>query len=116
MRQISAEIDQASWLDRFHDRQLVAWQTRMLCSWLVKLTPDMSPEAAKEFIAEAANISLDGAVQPSSSKEFKKVQSKGKPTRKDFYDMDDEEIEKYLGKAENQEGSYEQLLGGFAKR
>jgi hypothetical protein len=114
MRQISAEIDQATWMDRFHHRQLIAWQTRMICSWMVKLTPDIEPDMAKELISEALDISLDGAVH--SSKIDKPKDTVKKPTRKDFYEMGDEEIEKYLGSADNPVGSYEQLLGGFKSR
>jgi len=114
MRQIIAEIDQADWIEKFHTRQLIAWQTRMICSWLVKLTPDMSPETAQDLMSEAANISLDG--QESSKQEKPKVVNSSTPTRKDFYNMSDEEIEQHLGVADNPEGSFEQLLSGFRGR
>ncbi len=62
---------------------------------------------------EAASISLDGAAPtkptaPSSAQV-------GLPTRKDFYGMSDEEIEKYLGQGDNGDGSFEQLLQGFGR-
>jgi len=114
MRQISAEIDQANWIEKFHHRQLIAWQTRMLCSWLVKLTPDMTPETASDLMAEAAAISLDG--QEAAVKKSTDLPSSYKPTRKDFYNMSDEEIEKHLGSADNPDGSFEQLLSGFRGR
>lgn len=111
MRQISAEIDQADWIEKFHHRQLIAWQTRMICSWLVKLTPDMTPEMAQELMKEASAIALDGQEVDSSQPSVSNNSSK--PTRRDFYDMSDEEIEQYLGKADNPDGSFEQLLRGF---
>jgi hypothetical protein len=116
MRQISAEIDQANWIQGFQQRQLVAWQTRMLCSWLVKLTPDIEPDSARKFMEEAQNISLDGEGHSPPPEQSSKKTPTGKPTRKDFYDMTDEEIEQNLGQAENPDGSFEQLLQGFGKR
>lgn len=116
MRQISAEIDQAAWIEKYHQRQLVAWQTRMLCSWLVKLTPDMSPETAKKMMEEAASISLDGTErQENSVPTVKMTKTSAIPTTEDFYNMSDEEIEQYLGKGENREGSFESFRTGFVR-
>lgn len=113
MRQISAEIDQAEWLEKFHQRQLIAWQTRMICSWLVKLTPDMTPEMAKKLIEEASDISLDGTQNSRTTESPKVQQISDKPSRRDFYNMTDDEIEEHLGTADNPEGSFEKLMGGF---
>ncbi len=114
MRQISAEIDQAAWIEKYHQRQLIAWQTRMICSWMVKLTSDLTPESGKSLMQEAANITLDGAATPnlSDSQEMPSTV----PTRKDFYSMSDEEIEKHLGQGDNGDGSFEQLLQGFGRQ
>lgn len=109
MRQISAEIDQSAWLEKFHQRQLIAWQTRMICSWLVKLTPDMTPDMAKKLLEEAASISLDG----NQGSRVVSPPEESKITRRDFYDMSDDEIEQHLGVADNPAGSFEKLMGGF---
>ena len=113
MRQISAEIDQAAWIEKYHQRQLTAWQTRMICSWLVKLTPELTPESAKSLMDEAASISLDGAAPAKTSNTQRPV---GVPTRRDFYNMSDEEIEQHLGQGDNGDGSFEQLLQGFGRQ
>lgn len=78
---------------------------------MVKLTPDMSQEMAQNLMREAASISLDG--QEINPEDSPKVSNSSKPTRRDFYDMDDDEIEQYLGVADNPDGSFEQLLRGF---
>lgn len=75
----------------------------------------MAPEQAKSFMREAAGISLDGQTSGSTEEASSKKVS-NLPTRRDFYDMDDEEIERHLGKADNPEGSFEKLLGGFRNR
>jgi hypothetical protein len=118
MRQISASIDEADWQKQFYSRQLVAWQTRMICSWMVKLTPDMEPKMAKQLLEEASEISLDGMSPTQTSNEGNKASkvTQSVPTRKDFYDMNDEEIERYLGQGDNGNGSFEALLKGFGRR
>jgi hypothetical protein len=107
-------------MENFAQRQLVAWQTRMTCSWMVKLTPDIEGDMANKLLEEASNISLDGATpdqeeESPTSKAKPKVSSK-LPTKQDFYDMSDDEIEKYLGTGENSEGSFESLRAGLGKR
>ena len=118
MRQISAAIDEAVWTERFNDRQLVAWQTRMICSWLVKLTPDMSEEAAKQLLEEAQGISLDG-MNPSvegNNTQKKSSPVSAKPTKNDFYKMSEQDIENSLGQADNGDGSFEALMGSLGLR
>lgn len=118
MRQISAAIDEAEWSKRFNDRQLIAWQTRMMCSWMVKLTPDMSSDMANQLLKEAQGISLDG-MNPSVEDEEVKPSAKSSsklPTKKDFYKMSEEDIEANLGTADNAEGSFEALMGSLGRR
>jgi len=116
MRQISAAIDEAAWIEAYKQRQLVAWQTRMLCAWLVKLTPDMTPEMSKNMMEEVMAISLDQVTENASDPTSQKPKvSPGLPTRKDFYNMSDDEIEASLGTADNGNGSFEQLMAGFQK-
>lgn len=118
MRQISAAIDEDTWNKRFSDRQLVAWQTRMICSWLVKLTPDMSSDMANQLLKEAQGISLDG-MNPSVDDGKSPIVNKSsvnKPTKQDYYKMSEEEIESNLGKADNEDGSFEALMGSLGRR
>lgn len=80
---------------------------------MVKLTSDMQPDMAKQLIEEASNISLDST---NPSKDAPKSTSKAAPgvaTKKDFYNMTDEEIEQHLGRSENGNGSFEALVSGF---
>jgi hypothetical protein len=106
-------------MTNFQQRQLVAWQTRMICSWLVKLTPDMESDQANKLLKEATAISLDGMLPEGEPEEEKSargpVVNPGLATRKDFYNMSDEEIERNLSQSDNGNGSFEALLRGFGK-
>lgn len=115
MRQISAVIDERLWLDAFRGRQLVAWQTRTLASWMVKLTSDMEPDMANKLMEEANGISLDNA-KPTEGGQTTKKAAPGVAPKKDFYNMTDEEIEQHLGKSENGNGSFEALSRGFRSK
>lgn len=105
-------------MEAFAQRQLVAWQTRMTCSWMVKLTSDMDSEMANKLLEEASSISLDGAEPQQESNNTPVVRTRHDnklPSKNDFYNMNDEEIERYLGTGENEKGSFESLRAGLGR-
>lgn len=116
MRQISATIDERLWLEAFRQRQLVAWQTRTSVAWMVKLTSGIEPDMAKTLMEEASNISLDNVNPSKGTSSTTPKAAPGIASKKDFYNMSDEEIEQHLGKSDNGNGSFEALIGGFRAR